>query len=55
MKNQNMWMTLWLILSLEDKKIYTVKRVLMATSEQRPPANNSQPKPGQINFTSAFD
>ncbi len=27
----------------------------MATSEQRLPANNNQPKPGQIKFKSNFD
>ncbi len=35
--------------------ISTVKPVLTATSEQRPPANNGQPKPGQIKFNSNFD
>ncbi len=33
----------------------TVKPVLTATSEQRPPAINGQPKPGQIKFNSNFD
>jgi hypothetical protein len=32
----------------------TVKPELMATSEQQPPANNGQPKPGQIKFNSNF-
>jgi hypothetical protein len=34
---------------------YTVKTVLTATTEQRPPDNNGQPKPGQINLNSNFD
>ncbi len=29
--------------------------MLTATSEQRPPVNNGQPKPGQIKFNSNFD
>jgi hypothetical protein len=33
----------------------TVKPELTATSEQRPPANNGQPKPSQIKFNSNFD
>ncbi len=33
----------------------TVKPVLMATSEQRPPANNGQPKPRLIKFNNNFD
>ncbi len=44
-----------------DKKLFwlsemgtTVKPVSAATSEQQPPANNSQPKPGRIKFTSNF-
>ncbi len=32
----------------------TVKPVLTATSEQRPPVNNSQTKSGQINFNTNF-
>jgi hypothetical protein len=35
--------------------IATVKAVLTATSEQRPPANNGQSKPGQIKFNINFD
>jgi hypothetical protein len=33
----------------------TVKPVLTATSEQRPPASNGQHKPSQIKFNSNFD
>jgi hypothetical protein len=33
----------------------TVKPVLTATSEQQPPANNSQPKTGKIKFNINFD
>jgi hypothetical protein len=36
-------------------KVITVKPVLTATFEQRPPANNGQPKPGQNKFNSNFD
>jgi hypothetical protein len=35
--------------------IDTVKAVLTATSEQRPPAKNGQSKPGQIKCNSNFD
>jgi hypothetical protein len=33
----------------------TVKPVLTATSEQRPPVNNGQTKSGQANFDTNFD
>jgi hypothetical protein len=32
----------------------TVKPVLTATSEQRPPVNNGQSRPGQANFDTNF-
>jgi hypothetical protein len=38
-----------------ETKTNTVKPELTATSEQRPTANNGQPKPGQIKFNSNFD
>jgi hypothetical protein len=36
-------------------KVDTVKPVLTATSEQRPPVNNGQTKSGQANFDTNFD
>ncbi len=38
-----------------EKKLTTVKPVLTATSEQRPPVNNGRTKSGQANFDTNFD
>jgi hypothetical protein len=46
---------LLIFLSKSETARNTVKPVLTATSEQRLPANNGQPKPGQIKFNSNFD